>query len=199
MQKVILQAVAIAAISSWIALLAAQFWPLRATVEAGVVEEARVVRAPRAADRDARPEPDAAPAQEEAVWPPFPGTVMINVATAKLAWNEGYAEIVDSRTRKEFDRARIPAAWHVPQSAFTDGNVPADFIEFVARDTPLIIYCEGGDCDTSENVAIRLQQDYRYQAIFVLKPGIPGWVEAGHPLEGDDVDGFIAELEEAGI
>ncbi|MFG0252987.1 MAG: rhodanese-like domain-containing protein [Phycisphaerales bacterium JB038] len=186
MKKVLLQACVIAALASWAGVLSAQFWPLRAGLQAGVNPPTLPV------DDVTDPAPGDA---EVAVWPPAEGAIMINVATAKLAWDMGYAEFVDARSEEEFKRAQVIGAWNVSQADLANSGLPTDFHEFVGTDTPLIIYCEGGECDTSENVAIRLQDDYLYQTIYILKPGIPGWVKAAHPMDGEDVEGFIAEVE----
>jgi rhodanese-related sulfurtransferase len=199
MKTTILKAFVIAAVASWAGLLAAQFRPLQATLRAGDPPPAPEAepKHPGADDVDeAIDEEESGKGEpvQEAVWPPPPGTIEIDVATAKLAWDMGAAEFIDSRYAEEFERAHILGSWHVPQSAFVNA-APTEFLRFVGPETPLIVYCEGGDCDTSHNVAMRLQSDYNFQWVYVLKPGLPGWALAGHPLDGADPQGFVAETE----
>ncbi len=197
MKKVLLQACVIAAVATWAGVLSAQFWPLQAKLQAngnGAASNGQNHSPTNGGLSDTGDEtPD--PGSAEPTWPPADGEVMIEVATAKLAWDMGYADFVDARSKKEFTRAQIPGAWNVSQADLANSGLPSDFHQFVGAEVPLIVYCEGGDCDTSENVAIRLRNDYDYQTIYILKPGIPGWVKAGHPLEGADVEGFTAEVE----
>jgi rhodanese-related sulfurtransferase len=194
MKKVLLQTCVIAAVATWAGVLSAQFWPLRAKLQptGNGQNHSQTNGEPSDTGSDS---PD--PGSAEPTWPPAAGEVMIDVATAYLAWENGYAEFVDARSEEEYERARVMGAWNISQADLAHSGAPSDFVEFVGKNVPLIIYCEGGDCDTSENVAIRMhdEDEYDYQTVYILKPGIPGWVKAGHPLDGADVEGFTAEVE----
>ena len=62
------------------------------------------------------------------------------------------------------------------------GGAEPDFVYLYPPEQIIVIYCPGGECDASELVSIRLQER-GFSNTHILKPGYPGWVEAGLPTE----------------
>ena len=52
----------------------------------------------------------------------------------------------------------------------------------IPRDATLVVYCNGGNCDESEQVA-KLINGSGYQKVYVMHDGIPGWQAMGYPSE----------------
>ncbi len=81
-------------------------------------------------------------------------------------------------------------AAHIPGSV----NVPLDAAEFVTRvgsyvenkDSTVIVYSEGPECDAAGNAARKLENS-GYTDIRCYTPGIEGWREDGLPLRGEQV------------
>ncbi len=95
-------------------------------------------------------------------------------------YNDGTALFVDARPLDQYEEAHVPGAFHLPFSAFFQGQPEA--VNYLPPEMLLIIYCEGGDCDSSKKVKEMLA-DYGYDNVEVLDAGFPAWIDAGLPTE----------------
>lgn len=86
---------------------------------------------------------------------------------------------VDARRRDEFEAGHVQNAFWMPADALTGGK-RSEAMDFLVPDQPVVIYCGGGECDASKNVAALLQQGGFTQCL-IMTDGYPGWVAAGHP------------------
>ena len=86
---------------------------------------------------------------------------------------------VDARRRDEFEAGHVQNAFWMPADMLTGGK-RSEAMDFLTPDQPIVIYCGGGECDASKNVAALLQQGGFAQCL-IMTDGYPGWVAAGHP------------------
>ncbi len=105
----------------------------------------------------------------------------LDVPQAQALYEAGETVFADARPIEQYEEGHIAGAEHLDPDAFTASEDP-DFVYIYSMDQRVVIYCPGGECDASDLVAIRLQ-DLGYTNVHVLKPGYPGWVEAGLPTE----------------
>ncbi|MFZ2055169.1 MAG: rhodanese-like domain-containing protein [Candidatus Aminicenantales bacterium] len=105
----------------------------------------------------------------------------------KIQTGEGVV-FIDSRSRGDFAAGHIPGALSVPVAelkgkgdAASDGALSAA-LSF-PEDQVLVVYCEGGDCQTSINLA-RLIHERGFTDIRILSGGWEEWIAAGLPEEG---------------
>jgi rhodanese-related sulfurtransferase len=106
----------------------------------------------------------------------------VDLAGAKAMIDAGGLHIVDARTQEDFDKGHIPGAMLMPPSAFFGGKIPEPIAtNSMIRAFPVLIYCNGGDCDASEQVAIRLREFGFSTKIF--HDGFPAWKAAGYSVE----------------
>lgn len=105
----------------------------------------------------------------------------ITIAQARALFDDGSADFIDAREPFEFDPGHIPGAYNLTQAHFAAGSTP-EALEFLDPARPVVIYCGGGDCHASENVAILLQQA-GFTTIHIMTDGFPAWVSAGHEVE----------------
>jgi len=78
---------------------------------------------------------------------------------------------VDARETFFFEEGRLPGAINLPVAQAEDGllsGIPAD------RETLLIVYCSGGDCEDSRTVA-RLLREAGYRNVRVFEGGWEEW------------------------
>lgn len=87
---------------------------------------------------------------------------------------------VDARRRDEYEAGHIQNAYWMPADLLTSGQRP-EAMDFLVATEPVVIYCGGGECDASHNVAALLQQGGFTQCL-ILTDGFPGWKAAGHPI-----------------
>jgi len=92
-------------------------------------------------------------------------------ATA-ASWGKD-AIFVDARPRKRFEAGHKDGAlllnneeWDALSSKFLDAWDP---------DKKTVVYCDGGTCDASREVAERLRREFQIQNVYVLKGGWPAW------------------------
>ncbi len=87
---------------------------------------------------------------------------------------------VDARRRDEFEAGHVQNAYWMPADLLTSGQRP-EAMDFLVPSQPVVVYCGGGECDASKNVAALLQQGGFAQCL-IMTDGFPGWKAAGHPV-----------------
>lgn len=110
----------------------------------------------------------------------YPGIVFITRAEVEDLYTRGQAILIDSRTSAEYSAGHIPGAVSVPLDASAQG-----LAELAAKYPPtqcLVVYCQGGDCQTSAALA-RLIHDQGFRDIRVYAGGWTDWTSAGLPVE----------------
>ncbi len=123
----------------------------------------------------------------------YVGIRFITVAEAedlfarKIQTGEG-AVFVDSRSRGDFSAGHIPGALNIPVAELkAQGNAASDgaLSEMLSfpKDQVLVVYCEGGDCQTSTTLA-RLIHDRGFTDIRIISGGWAEWTATGLPEEG---------------
>ena len=105
----------------------------------------------------------------------------IDIPQAKTLFEAGDAVFADARPLDQYEEGHIVGSEHLDPNLFFGGEDP-DFVYIYPIEQRIVIYCQGGQCDASELVAIRLQ-GFGYSNLHILKPGYPAWVEAGLPTE----------------
>ncbi len=132
----------------------------------------------------ARPKLADSPAEESSSETPvqpllYPEPIELEELDALLA--EG-ALLIDARNAIDYAKSHLQGARSLPLGEL-DAQLE-DFLAEVAKDRPLIAYCNGFGCPDSFDVGIRLLQE-GYQQVFVFEGGYPQWRDAGRPLEGE--------------
>lgn len=110
----------------------------------------------------------------------------ITLAQARSLYEAGTADFIDAREPFEFAPGHIPGAYNLTQADFMGGKTP-EALEFLDPARRVVIYCGGGECHASENVAILLQQA-GFTTIHIMEAGFPTWVEAGYEVEASAAD-----------
>lgn len=94
---------------------------------------------------------------------------------------------IDSRGRDDFAAGHIPGALSVPLERIqrsrktASGSEGAGTLDFPGAQT-LVVYCEGGDCQTSISLA-KIIHDKGYKDIRIFTGGWAEWHAAGLPEE----------------
>lgn len=92
----------------------------------------------------------------------------------------GEVHVIDARTRDEFVEGHLPGAMWLPADQLGSGDKPMAFY-MLTYELPIVIYCGGGDCEASHNVATRLLLE-GFERTHVFLDGYPAWVDAGHEV-----------------
>lgn len=114
------------------------------------------------------------------------GGTFIRTSEAKELFDLG-VQFFDARVEEEFKLGRIKGAVLVDP---TDPKVVAakrvpDFLsdeKKFPRKFPVVVYCNGGDCDSSQLVAIQMRK-FGFANVKVYDEGYPVWKAKGYPVE----------------
>jgi rhodanese-related sulfurtransferase len=91
---------------------------------------------------------------------------------------------LDARRSTEYAQGHIAGAWN---ASVWESTVEAQVTEFEAAvkpgtTSPLVLYCDGGDCEDSHLLASRLTP-LGYRNLLIYRAGYPDWVNHGRPTE----------------
>jgi rhodanese-related sulfurtransferase len=115
----------------------------------------------------------------------YPGISFIDLVSAKKLFDDRLAIFVDARVLQEYETAHISGAISLPVREFLIGEIdPGKTLP--DRETVLITYCDGGECEIALDVAKDLSE-HGYHNIFVLGEGYPGWEAAGYPVDKQEL------------
>lgn len=105
----------------------------------------------------------------------------ISVAQAKALYDQG-AVFLDARPRKDSEsEGRIPGS-SLLGPGDVDRSPPPEILNFLDPEKEIVIYCLGGDCHDSHNLAAMLEAR-GFTKLRVLADGFPGWVKAGYEID----------------
>lgn len=106
------------------------------------------------------------------------GAITIDEKKAKPLFEQGML-FVDVRKDSDWEAGRIPGAIHLyVKTDFTE----AKLLQFVNKDDPLVIYCNGPKCFLSSR-AVRKAVQWGFKHIYYFRTGFPSWRAANLPVE----------------
>ena len=85
---------------------------------------------------------------------------------------------VDAREPEYYQEGHIKGAWNIP--FFLELVFKLDSLQ--GKDAPMVIYCSGDECGSSEDLAYELQAE-GFSNLLVFKSGWTAWNTSGHPTE----------------
>lgn len=86
---------------------------------------------------------------------------------------------VDARNKSDYDYSHIKNSLSLPVFQFEDYKA---ILETIDVNQPIVVYCNGPDCDMSEMLA-KLLVDSGYRKIFIFTGGWEEWEKANYPSE----------------
>jgi len=115
----------------------------------------------------------------------YPGIRLITLKEGEDLWAAGEAVVFDARAERLFRESHVPRARNLPATE-SKLKIPPDLLE-LPRERTLVVYCEGGDCQSSLALAKRLH-DEGFKDIRVMTGGWAEWIKAGLPAETGDAE-----------
>ncbi len=104
---------------------------------------------------------------------------LIGFKEAWDAFDAGSTVFIDARPAGEYALGHIRGALNVPY-LMRQKSLPA-LKRRVASSRPLIVYCDGEDCEQSGRLSgVLLRAGWRHVRVF--KDGYPAWLESGMPV-----------------
>lgn len=106
--------------------------------------------------------------------------VLVSINHARELYDQGEVQFVDARSSGEYAKGHIAGALNLPFSEFSRGA--PDAIDLLIPEFPVVVYCEGGDCDSAKLVAKHLSY-YGFSDLYIIEDGYPGWLDRNLPIE----------------
>jgi rhodanese-related sulfurtransferase len=103
----------------------------------------------------------------------------VTLDDAKRLFNSS-ASFVDARRKEDYELGHIKGAIRLNLKSFENGDPP--LLAMIPRESFVVVYCSGGNCDESEHVAEFLSNS-GYAKVYVIHDGFPGWKAMGWPIE----------------
>ena len=100
-----------------------------------------------------------------------PGMITIDQVLADLA--AGSAHFIDAREEHDYQEGHIRGAVLLPSSAIYE-RIDDVYGAGVSPEGKVIVYCGGGDCDASHNVADELRRSFGFTHVLIYENG---WTE----------------------
>lgn len=99
--------------------------------------------------------------------------------TASKYWREGTAIFLDARAPADYSAGHIGNAFNLPAHSFAEhlGAVAP----MLAKDSPLVLYCDGVECDLSHQLRDNLNT-LGFTNTHLLFNGWSAWKAAGLPV-----------------
>lgn len=109
-------------------------------------------------------------------------TSAIDFEQMKTLYQKPGVIVLDARPKDFFEMEHIPGAQSLPAGVSEDRLT--DALKDVPKDGPIIIYCEGGACHDSLDLAAKVTQA-GWTNVAVYFGGIMEWMDMNMPMEGE--------------
>jgi rhodanese-related sulfurtransferase len=95
-------------------------------------------------------------------------------------WGSGNAFFLDARNPEDFEGGHIANALNLPAENFEQEFVK--LAPMLPTDSPLVLYCDGTECELSHRLRNQLRQS-GYTNAHILFNGWTAWSKAGYPVQ----------------
>ena len=89
--------------------------------------------------------------------------------------------LIDGRSESAFHEGHIPEAVSIPY--IQRDYLSEQLLSNVARETPIIVYCSGKNCNTSVELAKFLFQKFGFINVRVFEGGWEEWTKGENPVQ----------------
>lgn len=179
----VVRALAIVGFALLVGLVDSYFRPIQVSLQGSYSDPTRTdaLKITQVAPLTAEEEKDPRAALSKMGGDPF-----IKVDEAKQLFDLGVV-FFDARVEEEFKMGRVKGAVLADptDAAIVAAKVVPEFLKDekkYPRKFPIVVYCNGGDCDSSQLVAIQMRK-FGFANVKVFEEGYPVWKAKGFPIE----------------
>ena len=104
--------------------------------------------------------------------------MIINLEFAKYLFDQKSAIFIDARETEEYEVGHIENSINIPYDYYEDYE---DVIDELKDDGIYIIYCSGGECTLSIDLADYFYNEKLIDKVLIFEGGWPQWKDAGYP------------------
>tara|TARA_Y100001970_G_scaffold291148_1_gene427244 strand:+ start:1211 stop:1690 length:480 start_codon:yes stop_codon:yes gene_type:complete len=87
---------------------------------------------------------------------------------------------IDAREEEEYNNGHISGAINIPYEYYEDFQSIIDELDPTSVYT---IYCSGGECSLSIDLADYLFYELAFENILIYEQGFPAWLKEGYPID----------------
>ena len=98
----------------------------------------------------------------------------------KYYFDNGQATIIDARNQDQYNELHIKGSINIPYDYYENFF---DILDMLPKENIYIVYCNGGDCSLSLDLAYVMYDEFDFETVFVYEKGLPEWKEKKYPLE----------------
>ncbi|HEY2955068.1 MAG TPA: rhodanese-like domain-containing protein [Candidatus Eisenbacteria bacterium] len=132
-----------------------------------------------AAQAASPPAPVTPPASPLPSIPDVPGPIKLELATFKRLYDAGAALVIDAREADDYKDGHIGGAISLP---YNDAMAEPERVSRLdPGGRPIVVYCSGGDCELSMDLA-KLMVQAGKRKVLVYEGGFPEWQSAGYAV-----------------
>lgn len=110
----------------------------------------------------------------------FQGVPTVSLVQAYERLQQGNTLFVDARKADEYAELHIPGALNLNPEDLAAGGEQA--VAGIAKDRPIVVYCDRAACDAALKVAEKLQS-LGFTQVQTFLGGFVVWDEAGYPVD----------------
>ncbi|MFQ6608191.1 MAG: rhodanese-like domain-containing protein [Fidelibacterota bacterium] len=107
-------------------------------------------------------------------------TILISPEPIDLDLAKNYYDrkimFIDARDEEDYTNGHIKGAVLAPA-------ILGELWDISPPEFPIVVYCSGGHCELSWDVANELTEEWNYEKVFVFLGGWDEWQSAGYPTE----------------
>ena len=107
----------------------------------------------------------------------------VTLKEAQDLWTSGKTFFLDARAPADYAAGHIAGAVNLPIEEFDDHY--SQVAGMLTPDSPIVVYCDGLDCDLSHRLLIKLRE-LGYHHVRLLANGWTTWHTAGLPTHTGD-------------
>ena len=108
-----------------------------------------------------------------------PQITFIDTALCYEKFTEGKSLFIDARDSVSYFKEHIKSSINIDWASQVESHF--ELLEFIPKDTSLVIYCSGGNCTLGEELADSLLKA-GYKNILLYDDGFPSWKENNYPI-----------------
>jgi len=109
------------------------------------------------------------------------GLHMVGLEAARRFIDEGLGTVVDARSPEQYAAGHLPGA--IDCHAYELEVYLPKLLELAPLDRPLLLYCNGEDCEDSRFLAQTLDE-LGYRRLYIYEGGFSQWSALGLPVDG---------------
>ncbi len=120
----------------------------------------------------------------------YPGFQGVTLEEMRELSSNGEVALLDGRSRQDYENGHIPGAYHLAWIDFD--RAFAGLASRFSKDTHFVIYCRGGDCSLSRQLA-DLLYDKGYAQVRIYGGGYNDWFLNSNPVEKGEGRDFLKD------